>query len=64
MVRHSQADVLAELRREMRMRENVFPRWVAAGKMTQDDADLKLQLMSQAVEDLITFYHGAQERLL
>lgn len=44
------ADKIACIRREIAMRRNVYPKWIAAGRMTQDAADRELATM-QAVHD-------------
>jgi hypothetical protein len=44
--------VLESLQREIRMRESVYPRWVANGKLTKDKADHELQCMAAALEIL------------
>lgn len=43
---------LAEVRREIALRERVYPRWVAGGKVTQAGADAKLAAM-RAVADTL-----------
>jgi len=42
---------LACIEREIKMRERVYPRWVAAGKMSQEKADLELEVMRAIAED-------------
>lgn len=39
------ADQIACVRRELAMRQRVYPRWVSAGKMTQADSDREIQAM-------------------
>lgn len=39
------ADQIACVRREIAMRQRVFPRWVHAGKMTQADSDREITTM-------------------
>jgi hypothetical protein len=46
-------EVLACLRREMALRERVYPKWVAKGSMTQAKADRELELMRQAVDFVV-----------
>ena len=48
----SVADMIAEIEREIRMREAVYPRWVTAKKLTQDKADRQIAVMRAAVERL------------
>lgn len=38
------------LAREVKMREHVYPRWVAAGKMTQEKATAEIEAMREAHE--------------
>lgn len=45
-------DLLACCRRELSLRQYVFPKRVAAGKMTQEKADKELELMHQLCEFL------------
>jgi hypothetical protein len=45
-------DMLGCARREVAMRESVYPRWVASGKLKQDKADLELRLMRGIVAHL------------
>jgi len=48
----SHGDQLACALREVKMRERVYPRWVAAGKMTQANADAQLEAMKAIAETL------------
>jgi hypothetical protein len=41
----------AELEREIRMREKVYPRWVAQGKMSAAEADARILVMRAVLED-------------
>ena len=45
-------EILAELARELAMRRNLYPKWVAAGKLKQPAADLQVDRM-QAAHDWI-----------
>lgn len=56
------ADMVACIKRELAMRENVYPKWVRSGRMKASDADrevrrmrgvLKRLLISQQIERLI-----------
>ena len=47
----SRSDKLGELRREIGMRERVYARQVAAGKMTQDAADRGVAIMRAIAAD-------------
>jgi hypothetical protein len=47
-------DDLAKLKcveREVKLRRGFYPRWVAAGRMTQDEADTELQTMEAIADD-------------
>lgn len=44
---------IACVRRELAMRQRVYPKWVAGGKMKQPDADKELERM-QAVHDTLS----------
>jgi len=46
-------EVLACLRRELALRQRVYPKWVARGAMAQAKADKELELMRQAVDFLV-----------
>lgn len=43
---------IACVRREISMRRKVYPRWVSAGKMTQDEADRQIATMEAAMATL------------
>jgi hypothetical protein len=44
-------DKLGCLRREVKMRESVYPRWVGRGNMTQEEADRELRIMKAILDD-------------
>lgn len=46
-------ELIAEVRREVRMRQSVYPKWVRSGRMEQVEADRQLDLM-RAVERRLT----------
>jgi hypothetical protein len=46
------AEQLAELRREIALREQFFPKWIASRKITQAAADDRLWRMRDALETL------------
>lgn len=39
---------IAAVRREVSMRRRVYPRWIASGKMSQDQADREIEAMVAA----------------
>ncbi len=42
---------LAEVRREIAMRKNVYPRHIASGKLKQEKADEQVAIMEEIAED-------------
>ena len=40
------------VRREIAMRESVYPRWVQAGRMTQNQAAAEIQMMTAVLDTL------------
>jgi hypothetical protein len=42
--------MLAELRRELAMRQRVYPSWVQQGKITQVAADHRIAVMASLIE--------------
>lgn len=46
------ADEIECLKREIRMREQVYPRWVSNGKMKPDKAEREIAVMKSALESL------------
>ena len=55
-------DLLACAERELAQRKRVYPRLVAAGKMTQAKADYELRMMGEIVDHFAGV--AAKERLL
>ena len=47
----TRAEKHAAAAREVRLREKVYPRWVADGKMTKADADREIRTMREIAED-------------
>lgn len=43
---------IAEVKREIRMREGVYPKWVGAGRMEQREADDKIKAMKAVLATL------------
>ena len=55
MVDHSTittADKLACVQRELAMRRNVYPKWVASGRMKQMAADKEIAVMEAILADI------------
>jgi hypothetical protein len=48
----TRAEILHEIARELAKRREVFPRWIADGKLKQDEADRRINRM-QAGYDFI-----------
>lgn len=46
---YSAKTVLVELRREMRMRERNYPRWVNEGKMKQTEANHQIEVLKHVI---------------
>lgn len=46
------ADQLASARRELKMRQRVYPQWVATGRLRQDIADHEIACMAAIVTTL------------
>ena len=42
--------------RELNKRKNFYPRWIAAGKMTQQQADIEVQ----AMQDIVDYFNWLQ----
>lgn len=42
---YTRRDFRSELEREIKMRERVFPAWVAAGKLTKEDAETRIAIL-------------------
>jgi hypothetical protein len=55
-------DQIACVRRELRMRERVYPRWVLLGKMTQSKVDDEIEAMQAVLDTLVDLQ--AETRLL
>jgi hypothetical protein len=43
---------ITEARRELRMREKVYPGWVRQGKISEDDALLRMAVMEEIIRTL------------
>jgi hypothetical protein len=58
----TESDKYACAKRELAMRQRVYPRWVEQGRMTQTKADAEIACMSAIVEDYRKICEG--ERLI
>jgi hypothetical protein len=54
------SEQLREIRREIAVRERVFPRWVENGKISQKDADRKLAIMRAVADTLAPLARGEE----
>ena len=50
-------DEIAEVDREIRLRERVYPNWVSAGRLKQERADRQLELMRAVKQRLEALRH-------
>jgi hypothetical protein len=57
--RFSDADKVDELQREIKMRNRVFPRWVADGRMRQDEADRRIAILQEIADE-----YDSRQRLI
>jgi len=46
---------IAEVKREIALRKNVFPKWIAQGRMTQAKADHQIAAMTAALHTLTEY---------
>lgn len=53
---------IACIRREIGMRQRVYPRWVEIGRLTQDKADDEIAVMQAVLEDLLARQPGEPEQ--
>ena len=49
----SLTEQIQELQRELRMRDRVYPRWIASGKLTDADAGRQLARLRAAISTLV-----------
>jgi hypothetical protein len=54
------------VRREIAIRKNVYPKWVATGKMRQGEADFEIAAMTEVLETLMKLNEerGLNERVV
>lgn len=48
---YSIEEIIKELEREIKMRKEVFGRWVLQGRMTERVKDKRIKIMEQILED-------------
>jgi len=53
---YTPAEIIAELRRELVMRERVYPARVAAGRMKLSDARTQIAILSSILADYVVLY--------
>lgn len=53
---------IAEMKREIALRKNVFPKWVAAGKMRQAESDHGIAAMTAALHTVMALKERAPTR--
>jgi hypothetical protein len=56
----TEADKLACVERELKMRKSVYPRWVASGRMKQEKADYEIAAMTEIVNDYRKICDGSR----
>ena len=54
------ADQVKCVERELAMRKNVYPKWVAAGKMREETANMEISRMEAVLRTLKTYHRGQQ----
>lgn len=54
---------IAEVKREIRMRESVYPKWVGAGRMEQREADAKMNTIKAVLATLEAVRDGREPGL-
>ena len=47
----STSEIIKELEREIKMRKEVFGRWVLQGRMTEHTKEKRIKIMEQILED-------------
>lgn len=57
------AEQIYEVRRELRMREQNYPRWIAAGTLEQARADKQMARLKAALATLEELYRQAAPEL-
>jgi hypothetical protein len=43
---------IAEAKRELKLRRDLYPAWIAAGKIKQHDASIRIRIMAEIVRTL------------
>jgi hypothetical protein len=63
-VQPTREDVLSEVARELAMRRGVFPRWVQSGKITQAQADKRIDALQAAYDFIMEKWPKTQMDLI
>jgi hypothetical protein len=59
----SKDQVIAELRREIAMRDAIYPKWIKSGKIAPSVAALRIAALKEACRDYERRYFGTQPGL-
>lgn len=51
MEKPNKAAQLAELKRELQMRQRVYPRWVREGRLSKDQMDFRVACLIEVIAD-------------
>lgn len=52
-------DQITEVKREIAMRKSAYPRWIAAGRLKQEDADVRIARMAAVLATLERLHENA-----
>lgn len=44
---------IAELKRELAMRERLYPQWIASGKADKDESEKRIGILKEILQDYI-----------
>jgi len=53
--------LITEVRREIALRANVYPKWIAAGRLRQEQATYRIAAMNQILDILLELDGGGKE---
>ena len=57
------SEQIREVKREIALRKRVYPRWVSAGKLSDQAAERQLEAMESVLETLAELAMGGQKEL-